>query len=301
MASDSKTADKIQEISFFAVQSYCNLFLYRQLLALYQENRVLAADLSSLIDRRRSSKIIDKAEIIKFKYEISAIEEKYLDTLNRLNKAKFDYQNVIGQPDEDLTLPQINIENFNKERVIASAIANNHNIKSRKYNYVASKLALNAEKSNFSPKISLTASKSRQDSVVYLNNQDINQKSILLNVAVPIFQKNIEYVNMEKAEFDRDAAKEEYKITKDNVTKEVNQTLEEYNFLQELTIANKNLLTIAKDRAEILAKRSRSGVEDPVEAIRAIIEANDRQINYLNTEINLIISYYKIKYFLGEI
>jgi len=131
--------------------------------------------------------------------------------------------------------------------------------------------------------------------------QEISQQSIFLNISVPIFQKGIEYANVSKAGYDRDAAKEEFEITKDNVTKEVNQALEEYRFFSEMNKTNKKLFELAQNRAEIFTKRSESKVEDPVETIRVKIEANDRKMNYINSQMDLVITHYKIKYFLGEI
>ncbi len=297
----SKTSDKIQEISFAAVQSYCNLFRYQELIKLQEENKKLGKKFLELVGRRKEVRIIDKADIIKFTYEASLTEEKYLDALNRLNRAKFDYQNVVGQLHENLTTPEITEEEFNKEKILESALANNHNVRSYHYSYLASKAAYSAEKSNFMPKVSLTASASKQDKVVYLNNQDLNSQSVFLNVSVPIFQKGVEYANVSKAGYDRDAAREEFEITRDNVIKEVNQALEEYRFFSEMNKTNKKLFELAKNRAEIFAKRSNAKVEDPIEVIRAKIEANDRKINYIDSQMDLVITHYKIKYFLGEI
>ncbi len=298
---NAKTSDKIQEISFAAVQSYCNLFRYQELIKLQEENKQLGKKFLELVKRRKDVRIIDKADIIKFTYETSLTEEKYLDALNRLNKAKFDYQNVIGELHDNLIKPEIVEEEFGKDKVLESALANNHNIKSYHYSYLASKAAYNAEKSNFLPKVSVVASASKQDKVVYLNNQDLNSQSVFLNVSVPIFQKGVEYANVSKAGYDKDAAMEEYEITKDGVIKEVKQTLEEYRFFSEMNKTNKKLFEMAKDRAEIFNKRSKSKVEDPIEVIRAKIEANDRKINYIDSQTDLVITHYKIKYFLGEI
>lgn len=128
------------------------------------------------MSRRKEARIIDKADIIKFTYEASLTEEKYLDALNRLNKAKFDYQNVICELHENLIAPEAIEEELSKDKVLESALTNNHNNKSYHYNYLASKAAYNAEKSNFLTKVSLTGSTSKQDKVVYLNNQDLNQQ-----------------------------------------------------------------------------------------------------------------------------
>jgi len=298
---NAKTSDKIQEISFAAVQSYCNLFRYQELIKLQEENKQLGKKFLELVKRRKDVRIIDKADIIKFTYETSLTEEKYLDALNRLNKAKFDYQNVIGELHDNLIKPEIAEEEFSKDKVLESELANNHSIKSYHYSYLASKAAYNAEKSNFLPKVSVVASASKQDKVVYLNNQDLNSQSVFLNVSVPIFQKGVEYANVSKAGYDKDAAMEEYEITKDGVIKEVKQTLEEYRFFSEMNKTNKKLFEMAKDRAEIFNKRSKSKVEDPIEVIRAKIEANDRKINYIDSQTDLVITHYKIKYFLGEI
>ena len=298
---NAKTSDKIQEISFVAVQNYCNLFRYQELITLQEENKELGKKFLNLVKRRKDVQIIDKADIIKFTYETSLTKEKYIDTLNRFNKAKFDYQNVIGEIHENLAKPEILEEEFDKNKVLESSLANNHNIKSYHYNYLASKSAYNAEKSNFLPKVSIIASASKQDKVVYLNNQDLNQRSVFLNVSVPIFQKGIEYANVSKAGYERDAAKEEFEITKENVAKEVNQTLEEYRFFAEMNKTNKKLFEMAKDRAEIFNKRLKSKIEDPIEVIRTKIEANDRKINYIDSQMDLVITHYKIKYFLGEI
>jgi adhesin transport system outer membrane protein len=135
-----------------------------------------------LIKRRKDVKIIDKADIIKFTYETSLTQERYINVLNRLNKAKFDYQNVIGELNENLIKPEIDEEKFDKNKILESALNNNHNIKSYHYKYLASKSAYNAEKSNFLPKVSIVASASKQDKVVYLNNQVLNSQSVFLNV-----------------------------------------------------------------------------------------------------------------------
>jgi outer membrane protein len=301
---EAKTSDKIQEISFAAVQSYCNLFRYLELIKLQAENKELGKKFLGLIARRKEVRIIDKADIIKFTYETSLTEEKYLDALNKLNKAKFDYQNVVGELHENLAKPETALleaqkEEFNLDKVLEAALTNNHNIKSQHYNYLSSKAAYSAEKSNFLPKVSISASASKQDKVVYLNNQDLNSRSIFLNVSVPIFQKGVEYANVSKAGYERDAAMEEYQITKDLIAKEVKQTLEEYRFFSQMNKANKKLFEMAKERAEIFTKRGK--IEDPIEAIRAKIEANERKINYINSQMDLVITHYKIKYFLGEI
>jgi outer membrane protein TolC len=307
----AKTSDKIQEISFAAVEVYCNLYRFQELVKLHQENKDLAKKFLSLVQRRKDVRIIDNSDIIKFNYETSVAAEKYLDALNRLNKAKFDYQNIVGELHENLAKPIISTdelakndvsnEQFNREQILEAVQKNNLNIKSYHLNYLASKAAYNAEKSNFLPKVSLSASSSKQTNVVYLNNQDLNSKSLFVNVTVPIFQKGLEFANLSKAGYDKDAALEEFKITREAIAKEVNKALEEYRFYFELNKSNQKLAELSQKRAAILGKRFDAKVEDPIEVIRAKIEANERKINYIDSQMDLVIAHHKIKYFLGEI
>ena len=297
----SKTSDKIQEVSFAAVQGYCNLFRYSELAKLQKDNKDLSKKFMDLVQRRNNVRIIDKSDIIKFAYEASIIDEKYWDVMNKLGKAKFDYKNVVGELHQNLSEPKIIEEDFNQDKVLEAVLSDNNSIKSSHYDYLASKASYNAAKSTFSPKISISASASKQEKVVYLNNQDLNSRSIFLNVSVPIFQKGTEYAGLSRAGYEREAALETYEITKDSVTKEVNQTLEEYHFYLSMNKSNKKLFEMAKNREDIFNKRLKSKVEDPIEVIRTKIETNERKINYIESQMNLIITYYKIKYFLGEI
>jgi len=300
-SAQSKTSDKVQEISLASVQSYCNLFRYLELVKLQKESKDLAKKFMDLVQRRKDVQIIDKSDIIKFGYEASINDEKYFDVVNKLNKAKFDYQNVIGQLHQDLSMPTIIEEDFDKEKVTNAILLSNNNIQSSRYDYLASKAAYKAERSVFSPKVYISASASKQDKLAYLGNRDLNSKSIFLNVTIPIFQGGAEYAGLSRAGYEEDAALEEYEITKESMIKEVNQTLEEYRFFSQMNKSNKRLFEMAKSREEIFNKRLKSKVEDPIEVIRAKIETNERQINYIESQMNLVITYYKIKYFLGEI
>ncbi len=192
-------------------------------------------------------------------------------------------------------------ENFDREKVLQEIILSNNNIKAYHYNYLASKAAYNAQKSNFSPKVSISASASKQEQVVYLNNRDLNSRSIFLNVSVPIFQRGTEYASLSRAKYEREAALEEYEINKEAIIKQANQTLEEYQFFSQISKSTKKLFDLAKKREEIFNKRLQSKIEDPIEVIRTKIETNDRKINYIEAQINLVITHYKIKYFLSEI
>jgi len=297
----SKTSDKVQEISFETAKAYANLFRYQKISTLQEENKILTERFLNLAKRRKYARIIDKAEIIKFQYEASVNEEKYLDALTKLNKAKIDYINIVGAYHNDLKEPKIIDESFSKQEIIDSALQGNKNIESYRNNYLASKYAYNAERSNLSPKVYLTGNIEKQESVIYLDNRDLSNRSLFLNLSVPIFNKGIEYANIAKARYEKQAALEEYEISKDETIREASTAFEEYKFYKEINKANKKLFEMSEQRSRIFNKRYKAKVEDPIEVIRVKIESNERNINYINSKMDLVSAYYKIKYLLGQI
>ena len=296
-----KVIDKVQEVSFLAIQSYLDLLRFQKIVKLQQKNKELAEEFFKLINRRKASKIIDQSELIKFGYESSSSLEKYKNYLNKLNKAKASYKNIVGELDEELAEVEINFEIFNKDDLISSIIARNNNLKSYQYNYLSLKNAYNAEISKLSPKVSLSASVSRQDKVFYLNNQDLTNKTIFLNISAPIFQQGNEYINIAKVKYEKESALEQYELTKKELEKEVSQTIDEYHFLFEINQLNKKLFAMAQELIIIANKKLASEVLDPIESIRIEIESSGKEIEYINSQTDLAINYYKIKYLQGEL
>ena len=290
---------KTQEVSFLAIKAYCDLFRYQKIVKIYQNNLEISKRFLKLANRRKSVKIIDNSELINFNYEQSNIENQFLDATNKLNRANFEYENIIGKLDIDLFEPQIRIEKFKEEKILEAVLSNNSEIKASRYNYLASKAAHHAEKSNFSPKVSLTASASKTERVVYLNNQDLNSRSVMLNLSIPIFQKGVEYASLSKMRSQREVAAQEYEIVKKDITKEVKQALQEYEFSIKTHEINNKIFLMAKENIKIFNKRSK--IDDPIEIAKINIASNEKEIAYINAKMDLVIAYYKIKFLLGEI
>ena len=296
-----KSLDKVQEISFAAAQAYCELYRYQKVANLQEQNFNLAKRFLSLAKRRKYFKIIDKADIIKFQFEASINEEKSLDAKTRLNKARIDYVNVIGKLDGDLSKPVIPKEHFSEDKIVSQVLHGNKSVESSRNSYVASKYAYKAERSNLSPKVYLTGTMDKQESVIYLNNRDLTNRSLFVNLSVPLFNKGIEYSNIAKARYQKQSALEEYEIAKENIIKDASQALSEYKFYSDINKSNYKLFKMAKQRSRIFYKRKKARVEDPIEVIKVKIEQNDREIKLINSQMDLAITYYKIKYLSGQL
>jgi outer membrane protein TolC len=118
---------------------------------------------------------------------------------------------------------------------------------------------------------------------------------------VPIFQGGAEYANIYSSGHERSAAKEEYEIAKESITKEVSKALDDYDFYQEFAKSSKDLSELAKERLQIFEKRTQMKVEDRVEFLRTQIEYNQYLAQCLESSAELTKSYYKIKYYAGEL
>lgn len=297
--SDNK--NKKQEIVLAAITAYCDLFRYREIFRLQKESKDLADKFFALARRRGDARVIDEAEVIKFRYESSNAETRYFEASNKLAKAEFEYRNIVGELHQNLHKPSVKEEHFDEKNLIETAMENNHNLKSYHFNYLASKAAYNAEISSLSPTVSLVGSISEQRNAFYYSGQDYRNKSAYVNVSVPIFQKGVEYSNIIKAGHEKSAAREELEVTRESLIKELSQAIEEYNFYRKLNSSNKKLAELAKNRAAIFNKRFNAGVEDPLDHLRTKIELNDRKTDLINSEMDLVIAYHKVKSYLGEI
>jgi outer membrane protein len=290
-----------QEITFEAVRSYCDLFRHQEIVKIHRKNIEVADQISELAKIRKKGKFIDESDSIKFQYELENTRTKQFEAESKLLKAKFEYRNIVGELHENLTVPTIKEEKFDERKTVELALTNNQNLKSYRLNYLASKSAYSAEKSAFAPSVSMVGSVSRQKNPLYLSGQDISNRSVYVNVSVPIFQKGVEYSNLSKASNQSSAAREELEVNKSELIKNVGQSIQEYNFYLKMNRSNEELFNLAQSRVEILTKRVSAGAEDVIELLRAKIELNSRKIDLINAQMDLVTTHYKIKFLTGEI
>jgi outer membrane protein len=295
----AKNNEKVQEISFLATQTYCNLWRYQQLENLQKNNKILANNLLNLAKDRNKLGLVDKIMINQILQENLLLEEDFLLNLNLLHKEQENYQNIIGQIHANLELPQINYQKINQDEITTKILLQNYQIKLQQHQYLAAQKQYQSSISNFSPRISAIGSISRQSNVVYLNNQSLNSKSLSLNFSVPIFQKGLEYANFIEAKQKQNLAQENLKIMMSEISKIAKQSIISYNYLIEINQINHNSLKLAKQQLEILSQRAK--IEDPITIIRSKINQNNQEIKLINSQIDLAIHHYKIKYLLAEI
>lgn len=219
----AQNRSKKQEIALKAAQVFCDLFRYEQLVATQKNSEELAQQISYLAERRKTKRVIDKSDAIKFEYELAQVKTKSFEYEAKLVQAKFSYRDIVGEVHFGLQLPEIPVEKFDEKTTVEKAIINNENLKSYRFAHLATKSSYDIQKSAFSPKISVVGSINRQDNAIYFNGRDYQNRAVYLNVAVPIFQKGVEYSNLDKTRNEMSAAREEIEVTKSELIKDVGQ------------------------------------------------------------------------------
>ncbi len=291
---------KKQEIMNDVVVAYCDVLRYQDLVHFIDENKKLNEEIFNLAKKRKSHKIVDESDLIKFRYELASAETKSFEATSKLASANSQYLNLVGESPKALQIPQIKEETFDEKTTLQTALSNNPNLKSYYMAYLASKSGYAIEKSAFSPSVSVVGAVNKQKNALYLNGQDFINRSVYMNVSVPIFQKGVEYSNLAKAKNESSAAREDYEAVKDELLKNLKQSLAEYDFYLKLKKSNEELVDMAQNRVDILTKRFHAGTEDVMELLRAKVELNDRRYDFTNAQMDLIVTYYKIKALLGE-
>ena len=297
----AQNLSKKQQIAFETTQAYLNLFRYERLFSIQKSSEDAAQEIALLAEKRKSKRFIDDSEAIKFEYEYSQVKTQRFEYETRLTQAKFAYRDLVGELHQNLQLPEIKAEKFDEKIAVEKALTTNENFRSYRLNHLAAKSEYSAQKSEFSPSLSIVGSMNKQENALYFNGRDFINRSVYLNVSVPLFQKGVEYSNLSKARNQMSAAREEVEVAKSELIKNVGQMIQEYDLNWKMSQSNQELVDLALRRVEILSKRVKAGAEDTIELLRAKIEFYEKQISLINSQTDMLISYYKIKFLLGEI
>jgi outer membrane protein TolC len=300
-AASAQNRSKKQEISLKVAQIYFDLFRYQELRSIQEDNQKLAEEIFHLSERRKAKRVIDKSDAIKFEYELAQAKTRLFEYEAKLTQSKFAYRDLVGEVHFGLKIPEIPSEQFDEKSTVEKAITNNENLKSYRFTHLATKSSYDIQKSEFSPTVSVVGSLSRQNNAIYFGGQDYQNRAVYLNVAVPIFQRGVEYSNLDKTRNQMSAAREEVEVTKSQLIKDVGQALQEYELNSKMLSSNQDLVNLASERVEILQKKISAGVEDSMELLRAKIELNDKKISLINSQADLLAAYYKIKFLIGEL
>jgi outer membrane protein TolC len=151
------------------------------------------------------------------------------------------------------------------------------------------------------PKISLIGNISKQKNNLYFANREIDNKSIILNFSIPIFQQGLEFIDYKSAKNQSEIAFDEYEVFKNYLVAEISKTNDEF----ESTLLNLKIcdeaINFLEEKKFILQSKFDAKIIDLTEFYRGEIAVETQKITKNKLQNILAILHYKILGLVGEI
>ena len=191
---------KEQQVIFAVVEAYAKHLKARQLVDLAQSSKDLTAEKLSLIQERHSMQVADDKELLRFQAELLKVEANFLTQQRELWATRAVFLQVVGEPPpaslEELTV-YTRLEDREADRM--SLLRQHPDLRAKYWQVRAGRHVLNGERGKLLPTVSFSASVTRQEEEVYLNNEDLETRALLLKANIPLFQKGLEYYQIQRA------------------------------------------------------------------------------------------------------
>lgn len=300
---------KQNEIALRVAESYFSIAKYQQLVKLDTNLRDYYRQAVTLTKKKLELQDLNYEEfsVIELNAKKSDIEfNQHKIALIGASATFNSLTNLQNIDSEDLEFPDLQeLKDFSETQDLASfvatAIRENPRIKSASFISKAKENATLSEGAKILPKISLNYQEETQKSSYYFDNQNLNNKSIYLNFAVPIFQSGEEYSGIIKANKESQIANLEKKLPISEISRDALENYQKFLYLQKnLQLSVEALATSTK--ALDIAKRKFNKKD------LALTDYLLQQINNIELEKQLIItkcdyliSYYNLKFLTNEI
>lgn len=292
--------DKKQSLSAEVAKYYSNIFWQQKNLENYKKilnftKKILDIELSKF-----NAGLIDKEQLIQNQIDLSNLYQKIQDEEFNLAKNYHDFFALVGVEYNGNNKIIILEKNYKKNEILKK-INQNFLLQSKYLKYQWGLDEISYKTSEFLPKISIIGNISKQKNNLYFANKEIDNKSIILNFSIPIFQQGLEFINYKSAKNQSEIALDEYKIYKNYLIAEISKINDEIeSSLQNLKICN-DIINFLEEKNLILQSKLDLKIIDTIDFYRAEIALEIQKITHNNLENFFIISYYKMLGLLGEI
>lgn len=292
---------KKNEIAFQIADIYCNILKYQRIIKI---NDLLEKDYNKLTILAKQRLLLKDITYSEFSnHELRARKNKIEASQDKITLQDYELKffKITNEKPLNLSYPKIADEDFILDDLIAISISENPKVKSTKLNHEAKKAAIASEGGKLLPKVSLNMQYENQKSSYYLNGQHLINKSIYLNVAIPIFQSGTEYSAIVKAYKEKQIANLERKQVLQEIEKEVNIQYQKLISLKDnLSILENALSDSSKS---LLLAKSKFDKKDigMMEYLIERIDAAQIEKQLITIRNDYLVSYYNLKSLINEI
>ena len=292
--------DKKQNLAVEVARFYANIFWQKKNLESYKKILKITQQVLDIKSRKFASKLIDKEELIQEQIVLSNLNQKILSEELELVKNHQDFFALVGAEFEGDKKIDITKNNFKKSEVLQK-IEQNFLLQSKYLKYQLSLDDQSSRTSEFLPKISIISNISKQKNNLYYADKEINNRSIILNFSIPIFQQGIEFIDYKSSKNQSEIVLDEYQIYKNNLIADISKVSDEIDATSKNLIICYEILNFLEEKKRILQSKHNAKIIDLIEFYNAEIALEEQKITHNKLENLLTISCYKVLGLIGEV
>ena len=292
--------DKKQNLAVEVARFYANIFWQKKNLESYKKILKITQQILDIKSQKFALKLIDKEELIQEQIELSNLNQKILSEELELIKNYQDFFALVGAEFEGDEKIDITKKNFKKNEVLQK-IEQNFLLQSKYLKYQLSLDDQSSRTSEFLPKISIISNISKQKNNLYYADKEINNRSIVLNFSIPIFQQGLEFIDYKSSKNQSEIVLDEYRIYKNNLIADISKASDEINATSQNLIICYEILNFLEEKRRILQSKHNAKIIDLIEFYNAEIALEEQKITHHKLENLLTISCYKGLGVIGEI
>jgi outer membrane protein TolC len=292
--------DKKQNLAVEVARFYANIFWQKKNLESYKKILKITQQILDIKSRKFASKLIDKEELIQYQIELSNLNQKILSEELELIKNHQDFFSLVGAEfvgDEKINITK---KSFKKNEVLQK-IEQNLLLQSKYLKYQLSLDEQSSRTSEFLPKISIISNISKQKNNLYYAEKEINNRSIILNFSIPIFQQGLEFIDYKSSKNQSEIVLDEYQIYKNNLIADISKASDEIDATSKNLIICYEILNFLEEKKRIVQSKHNAKIIDLIEFYNAEIALEEQKITQNKLENVLTISCYKVVGLIGEI
>ena len=292
--------DKKQNLAVEVVKFYANIFWQKKNLESYKKILKVTQQILDIKSQKFALKLIDKEELIQEQIELSNLNQKILSEELELVKNHQDFFALVGAEFEGDEKIDITKKNFKKNEVLPK-IEQNFLLQSKYLKYQLSLDDQSSRTSEFLPKISIISNISKQKNNLYYADKEINNRSIILNFSIPIFQQGLEFIDYKSSKNQSEIVLDEYQIYKNNLIADISKASDEIDATSQNLIICYEILNFLEEKRRIAQSKHNAKIIDLIEFYNAEIALEEQKITHNKLENVLTISCYKVLGLIGEV
>ena len=292
--------DKKQNLAVEVVKFYANIFWQKKNLESYKKILKVTQQILDIKSQKFALKLIDKEELIQEQIELSNLNQKILSEELELVKNHQDFFALVGAEFEGDEKIDITKKNFKKNEVLPK-IEQNFLLQSKYLKYQLSLDDQSSRTSEFLPKISIISNISKQKNNLYYADKEINNRSIILNFSIPIFQQGLEFIDYKSSKNQSEIVLDEYQIYKNNLIADISKASDEINATSQNLIICYEILNFLEEKRRIAQSKHNAKIIDLIEFYNAEIALEEQKITHNKLENVLTITCYKVLGLIGEV